>query len=80
MIELLKTLTKNPEVECIIEKYGEGFDSIYFDGKEDGFIGGIDDGKLQVARNLLGDGFDENVVSCNTGISIDKIKNIKREL
>ena len=76
MIDLLKTLTKNPEVERIIEKYGEGFDSIYFDGKADGF----NDGKLQVARNLLRDGFDEEVVSRNTGLSIDKIKNLKREL
>ena len=76
MIDLLKTLTKNPEVERIIEKYGEGFDSIYFDGKADGF----NDGKLQVARNLLRDGFDEEVVSRNAGISIDKIKNLKREL
>ena len=65
MIDLLKTLTKNPEVERIIEKYGEGFDSIYL---------------LQVARNLLRDGFDEEVVSRNAGISIDKIKNLKREL
>ena len=80
MIDLLKTLTKNPEVERIIEKYGEGFDSIYFDGKADGFSEGIDEGKLQVARNFLDDGFDEEVVSRNTGISIDKIKNLKREL
>ena len=80
MIDLLKTLTKNPEVERIIEKYGEGFDSIYFDGKADGFTEGIDDGKLQVARNFLRDGFDEEVVSRNTGLSIDKIKNLKREL
>ena len=72
MIEMLKTLTKNPEVERIVEKYGEGFDSIYFDGKADG--------KLQVARNLLVDGFDEEVVSRNTGFSIDKIKNLKRKL
>ena len=80
MIEMLKTLTKNPEVERIVEKYGEGFDSIYFDGKADGFTEGIDDGKLQVAKNFLEDGFNEEVVSRNTGISIDEIKNLKRKL
>ena len=84
MIDLLKTFTRHPEVERVIEKYGEGFDTIYFDGRADGFDEGInkgiDDGKLQVARNLLRDGFDEEVVSRNTGIFIDKIKNIKREL
>ena len=76
MIEMLKTLTKNPEVERIVEKYGEGFDSIYFDGKADG----VTDGKIQVAKNFLEDGFNEEVVSRNTGISIDKIKNLKRKL
>ena len=80
MIDLLKTLTKNPEVERIIEKYGEGFDSIYFDGKADGFTEGIDDGKLQVARNLLKKGVNVELISECTGISIDKIKNLKREL
>lgn len=33
MVEMLKTETKNSEVSRIIEKYGEGFDVIYFDGK-----------------------------------------------
>ncbi len=76
MIEMLQTQTKNSEVERIIQKYGEGFDSIYFDGKADGII----DTKLDVARNLLKDGFDEEVISRNTGLSIDQIKDLKRKL
>ena len=72
MIEMLKTQTKNSEVQRIIDKYGEGFDVIYFDGKADG--------KVDVARNLLKDGFDEEVISRNTGLSLDQIKNIKRKL
>ena len=76
MIEMLKTLNKNPEVERIIKKYGQGFDSIYFDGKADG----INDTKIEVAKNLLNDGFDVEIISRNTGLSIDKIKNLKREL
>ena len=31
MIEMLKTQTINQEVQRKIEKYGEGFDTIYFD-------------------------------------------------
>ena len=73
---MLKTLTKNAEVERIIEKYGQGFDSIYFDGKADG----INDTKIEVARNLLANGVDEELISECTGLSIDKIKNLKREL
>ena len=76
MIDLLKTFTRHPEVERVIEKYGEGFDTIYFDGRADG----IDEGKLQVARNFLKKGVNAELISECTGISIDKIKNLKREL
>ena len=67
--------TKNPEVERIIQKYGEGFDTIYFDGKADGKL----ENKLEIARNLLNDGFDEKVISRNTGIPLDKLNEIKKD-
>ena len=76
MIELLKTLTKNSEVERIVEKYGQGFDSIYFDGKADGIV----ESKLEIARNFLRDGFDVDVVVRNTGLSLNEIKSLKEEL
>ena len=70
------TQTKNSEVERIIKKYGQGFDTIYFDGKADGII----ENKIDNAKNLLKDGFDEEVISRNIGLSLDQIKNIKRKL
>ena len=70
------TQTKNSEVERIIKKYGQGFDTIYFDGKADGII----ENKIDNAKNLLKEGFDEEVISRNIGLSIDQIKNIKRKL
>jgi len=76
MIKMLKTQTKNSEVQRIIDKYGEGFDVIYFDGKADGKT----DGKIEVARNLLKEGVEEEFISRNTGLSLDQIKNIKRKL
>ena len=80
---MVKAFTRDPEVQRIVEKYGEGFDSIYFDGKADGytegFNKGIEDAKLEAARTLLANGFDEEFVSLITEISIDKIKNLKRE-
>lgn len=72
MVDLLKTFTRHPEVERIIEKYGEGFDTIYFNGNADA--------KLQIARNFLKKGVDVELISECTGISIEKIKNLKREL
>ena len=88
MIKMLQTQTKNSEVERIIKKYGRGFDVYYFDGKADGFKEGISegfkdgksDGKREVAINFLKDGFDEEVISRNTGIPIDEIKELKRKL
>ena len=76
MVELLKTLTKNAEVQRIIEKYGQGFDSIYFDGKTDG----INEAKIEVAKNLLNEGFDIEFVARNTDLTIDKIKKLNGEL
>ena len=76
MIEMLKTQTRNPEVQRIIEKYGEGFDTIYFDGKADGKI----EGKLDIVKKGLSDGIDEGIISRLTGFSIDQIKDIKRKL
>ena len=70
------TQTKNSEVERIIKKYGQGFDTIYFDGKADGII----ETKIDNAKNLLKEGFDEEVISRNIGLSLDQIKNIKRKL
>lgn len=72
MIEMLKTQTRNSEVQRIIEKYGEGFDTIYFDGKADG--------KLDVVKKGLTDGIDEEIISRLTGFSINQIKDIKRKL
>jgi len=88
MIAMLKTVTTSPEVARVIEKYGEGFHLIYFEGKEDGRNQGlaegrnhgITEGKLEDARNLLVEGIDEEVISRCTGISIEEIRELKRKL
>jgi len=76
MIEMLQTQTKSSEVQRIIEKYGQGFHSIYFDGKADGIF----NGKVEVAKNLLKNGFDEEFISQNTGLPVNEIKKLKRKL
>ena len=81
---MLKTRDISGEVERIVEKYGQGFDVIYFDGKADGIAedkaDGAFDGKVEVAINLLKNGMDEEFTSINTGLSIDQIREIKRKL
>ncbi len=72
MIGMLKTEVKNPKILHILDEWGPGFDEIYLDG--------VTDGKIETARNLLADGFDEEFVSHYIGLSIDQIREIKREL
>ena len=72
LIELLKTGTINPKYEHLIQEFGAGFEVIYTDARLDTLY--------EVAENLLKNGFDEEVVSLNTGLSLVEIKNIKRRL
>lgn len=76
MIEMLRLESESPEIQRVINKYGQGFESIYFDGKADGRFDGI----TAVARNLLVEGFDEEVISRSTGLSIDQVRELKRKL
>lgn len=69
-------IKKNPEVERIIEKYGQGFDVIYFDGKEDGFA----QAKLDSAEKLLAHGVDEKIISECLDIPIDELQKLKKEI
>lgn len=71
-----ENMTKKTEVERIVEKYGQGFDSIYFDGKADGIV----ESKLEIARNFLRDGLNVDIVARNTGLSLNEIKSLKKEL
>ncbi|WP_296882525.1 hypothetical protein [uncultured Methanobrevibacter sp.] len=58
------------EVKCIIKKYGQGFDAIYFDKKAEGF----ENAKLDVAKNLISEELDLELISLNTGISVKELK------
>ena len=84
MIEMLRLESESPEIQRVIKKYGQGFESIYFDGKSDGIAEGIAEGRFDgitaVARNLLVEGFDEEVISRSTGLTIDQIRDLKRKL
>ena len=64
--------SKNPEVKRIIEKYGNGTEVIYFDGKSDA--------KTDFARNLLAKGVDEKIISKSLRIPLDEVQKLKKEL
>jgi hypothetical protein len=72
MSDMLKSVSKNPEIARKIEEYGPGYDGIYLDGRFDG--------KLDVARKLLVMEVDEQIISESTGIPIVELEKIKKEL
>ena len=80
LIEMLRAVTDPQEVDRVIEKYGIGFDVIYFAGKEDGFAEGRNEGRLLDAENFLAKGIDEEIISECTGVPIKKLEEIKRKL
>ena len=64
------------KIAAIIDKYGPGFDEVYWEGKYDGKL----EGKLEVARNLLAEGVSEDIIFQSTGISQNNLEKLKREL
>ncbi len=81
-------LARNPETERVIEKYGIGFDVIYFAGKEDGFAEGYSEGysegfaegRFEVVGNFIAKGVDLNIISECMDISVKELEEIKRKL
>ena len=51
----------------------------YDDGKADGKAEGLEEGKKTVAKNLLKDGIPIEVVSKNTGLSIEELEELNKE-
>ena len=72
MINMLKTTTKDPKVIKILEKYGPGFDEIYYNG--------IEDSTIKIAKNILAKGVDMDTISQCTGLSIKELEKLKRKL
>ena len=60
------------KIAAIIDKYGPGFDEVYWEGKYDG--------KIETATNCLKCGLDEDIISSCTGISISELEKLKKEL
>ena len=55
----------------------------YDDGKEEGKAEGLEEGakkeKIEIAKNLLKDGISIEVVSKNTGLSIEELEELNKE-
>ena len=73
---MLKTKPTNPKIIRILEKYGPGFDEIYYNGYEDGYAKGELKALKIIARKCLEEGLDISIISDATGLSIEEIKSI----
>lgn len=69
-------MKKNSEAERILKKYGPGFDLIYFDGK----IDGINETRIEIAKNCIKNGMDIEATSKCTGLPLDQVKTLQNEI
>ena len=56
----------------------KGFKQGYDEGIEQGIEKGIEKNKIEIAKNLLDNKVDINVISLSTGLSQEEIKNLSR--
>ena len=52
----------------------------YDDGKADGLEEGAKAKEIEIAKNLLKDGIPIEVVSKNTGLSVEELKELEKEV
>ena len=64
---MLNIETKRAKYKNSDPEYGDLFAELYSDG--------VIDGILEVTENLLKNGVDEEIISLNTGLPLDEIKN-----
>ena len=82
MEEYIKDAIKASGDEMLLEAYDkewalkdEGMREGYESGKNDG----IEENKIEIVRNMLKENLDINLISKITGLSIDRINEIKNE-
>ena len=81
----LEYISTSKEERIIIEKIVEGRNDYYSsntiareEGIEEGKIEGLKEGKIEIAKNMLKDNVDINIISKYSGLSIDEIKDLKK--
>lgn len=72
MVKMLRLESENPERMRIIEKYGQGYDLLYFDAQYET--------RLEDAKSFIRCGVDLEIISKALGYSIEFLEKIKKEL
>lgn len=76
----VKRLNKKPEIiqEIVIENEDEIItNSIYDNGLNDGISKGIEQRNIDIAKNLLNESVDIEIISKTTGLTKDTIESLK---
>ena len=58
----------------------DGYDDGYDDGKAEGLEAGAKAEKISIAKNLLKNGISIDLVSESTGLSVEELKELKKEV
>ena len=86
---MIKNISSSDEERLIIDKIVEGRNDYYSakniareEGKEEGLkegkIEGLKEGKIGIAKNMLKEGLDVNLISKLSGLSITEIEDINK--
>ena len=73
----LEYISTSKEERIIIEKIVEGRNDFY-SAKNTAREEGKEEGKIEIAKNMLKDNVDINIISKYSGLSIDEIKDLKK--
>ena len=79
--EILEYISTNDEERLIIEKIIEGRNDFYSaknTAREEGKEEGLKEGKIEIAKNMLKDNVDINIISKYSGLTIAEIENLRK--
>lgn len=80
--ENVEKLNSDPEFIEVVSKEKDAemvYNTLIEDGIEQGLQQGIEQGKLETAKRLLENNIDLNIISTSTGISLEKLTELKNE-
>ena len=75
--EILEYISTNDEERLIIEKIIEGRNDFY-SAKNTAREEGREEGKIEIAKNMLKLNIDVNIISQSTGLSVNEIENLEK--
>ena len=82
VVDELERLSENDEFRVLYDAEKmrrKEINSARLDGYDAGKVEGLREGKISIAKNFLKDGISIEVISKNTGLSVEELKELNKE-